>query len=1064
MSRIPQDELDRLKREVALERLCERYGVHLKPHGKDLIGLCPFHEDHSPSFVVTPAKNLWNCLGKCGAGGSVVDFIMRKESVSFRRAVEILRELRGQAPPSTRLKTHVGTEHPILAPPGPDLDDRALLDRVTEFYHQTFCNDPVAMQYLARRKCFHPEAVKVFKLGYANRTLGYRVPRTTADGRRLKERLTTLGIFRKPKGETGQGGHEHLCGSVVFPILDRHGHTAQMYGRKVTPKLRPGTPDHLYLPGDHRGVWNEAALLGQREWLVCEALIDALTLWSAGFRNVTAAYGVNGFTPDHWRLVDEAKPSRIVLCFDNDAAGNSAAAALRPKLEARGVQVLRCRLPEGADVNDVACSSANPTAALAAILEGLGESPLVSPKHESEGGSCAPAFSLVAPELAAKPEATSSFSPTDKSAVASAKAEVAEIAAKPEPVEPVPVAPASPVPTTGKAAKIEESTGESGIRNSDAIASAVGKENASPAIERHGEDLHLVLGNRRYRVRGLAKNTAFEVMKVNLLVRNGGEDAFHVDTLDLYNARNRQAFVAAAAEELSANPETIRKDLGRMLMKLEQLQEETINRAIEPETKTPPMTEEERAAALALLRDPKLLDRILADFERCGVVGEETNKLVAYLAAVSRKLEEPLAVLIQSTSAAGKTALMDAVLALLPDEDQVKYSAMTGQSLFYLGDLDLQHKVLAIVEEEGALKASYALKLLQSEGELTIASTGKDPNTGRMVTQEYRVEGPVMIILTTTSIEIGEELQNRCVVLTVDESREQTRAIHRVQRERYTLEGLLAKRDRETIRRTHQNAQRLLRPLGVLNPYARQLTFLDDKTRTRRDHEKYLTLIAAIALLHQHQRPVRTRDHHGKSVEYIEATLADIETANRLAAEVLGRSLDELPPQTRRFLDLLTAMVKRECQTRKIEREHYRFTQREIRFFSGWSDMQVKRHLAKLVDLEYVLVHRGGRGQSFVYELLYDGQGRDGGKFVLGLIDVNRLYDPNRGGPEGQWGGQKGEWGISGAGQGRPKGGLGAVPETPRSPSENVPVDPPNGQNARPGGSAEKRRRSRKAN
>jgi len=107
---------------------------------------------------------------------------------------------------------------------------------------------------------------------------------------------------------------------------------------------------------------------------------------------------------------------------------------------------------------------------------------------------------------------------------------------------------------------------------------------------------------------------------------------------------------------------------------------------------------------------------------------------------------------------------------------------MTGQSLYYLGETNLRHKILAIVEEEGAEKASYALKLLQSEGELTIASTGKDPTTGRMETQEYHVEGPVMIFLTTTAVEIDEELLNRCLILTVDESREQTERIHALQR------------------------------------------------------------------------------------------------------------------------------------------------------------------------------------------------------------------------------------------------------------------------------------------
>ena len=163
---------------------------------------------------------------------------------------------------------------------------------------------------------------------------------------------------------------------------------------------------------------------------------------------------------------------------------------------------------------------------------------------------------------------------------------------------------------------------------------------------------------------------------------------------------------------------------------------------------------------------------------------------------------------------------MEAVLAFMPEEERVKYSAMTGQSLYYLGDADLQHKVLAIVEEEGAERASYALKLLQSEGELTIASTGKDPQSGRMVTQEYHVEGPVMIFLTTTAIDLDEELQNRCLTLAVDESAAQTERIHRVQRERRTLAGLLAHEQRKDLLKNLRNAQRLLRPLRVVNPFA----------------------------------------------------------------------------------------------------------------------------------------------------------------------------------------------------------------------------------------------------
>jgi hypothetical protein len=456
-----------------------------------------------------------------------------------------------------------------------------------------------------------------------------------------------------------------------------------------------------------------------------------------------------------------------------------------------------------------------------------------------------------------------------------------------------------------------------------------------------------------------------------------------------------------AAEELGLEERILKKDLGEVLQRLEEQQQQAA-RAEQQEKKQVELSDADRREALEFLRDPLLCERLLEDFQKCGVVGEETNKLTAYLAATSRKLDQPLAVIIQSSSAAGKSSLMDAVLALMPEEERVEYSAMTGQSLFYMSESDLKHKILAIVEEEGAERASYALKLLQSEGELTIASTGKDPATGRLITQEYRVEGPVMIFLTTTAIEVDDELLNRCLVLTVDEGREQTRAIHGRQREAQTLEGLIAKRERARIERLHQNAQRLLRPLLVSNPYARELTFLDHQTRSRRDFPKYLTLIRTVALLHQYQREVKEHEHRGEVLRYIEVTRSDIALANRLAHEVLGRSLDELPPQTRRLLGLVDELVTAGAKQQGVDRSDFRFSRRQVRERTGWGDTQLKVHLGRLVELELLVVHRGAQhSQRFVYELVCSASAVVG-CFLPGLIDATTLgsheYESNRSG------------------------------------------------------------------
>jgi len=212
-----------------------------------------------------------------------------------------------------------------------------------------------------------------------------------------------------------------------------------------------------------------------------------------------------------------------------------------------------------------------------------------------------------------------------------------------------------------------------------------------------------------------------------------------------------------------------------------------------------------------------------------------------------------------------------------------------------------------------------------------------------------------------------------------------------MQRQQQTLEGLLQNEDKKQIIGLHRNAQRLLKPLLVANPFAEQLTFIDDKTRTRRDHMKYLTLIRAIALLHQYQREVKTVNHNGELLSYIEVEKRDIEVANKLAHDVLGRSLDELPPQTRTLLKHIKEMVTKQCKSDAIEQNQTRFSRKDVRQYTGWTDFQVRTHLGRLVELEYVLTHRGGRGQSFVYELLYNGEVDDSEPFLSGLIDVESL-------------------------------------------------------------------------
>ncbi len=936
MARIPQQEIDELKRRLSLVDVATSQGHKLKCQNKDsYVCLCPFHREKTPSCIITPSKNLFHCFG-CGAGGDVLEWLTKTEHLTFLDSLVRLREL-GK---SLGLLAPPETANP--APPRQtltDLDDdgQALLHQVTDWYHQNLLNSPDALAWLEKRGLNHPELVSHFRLGFAGAhgVAGALPSPYCKEGKALRTRLKQLGVIRESNRQ------DHFRGCLVVPVVgwsesydpQSRGRVLQLYGRRTMADhlIKKGSAKHLYLPSPLTGVWNEQALASSDEVILCEALIDAMTFWCAGYRNVIAAYGVNGFTTSHLAALQYHGVKRVMIAFDRDEAGDRGAETVAAELAGAGIEAWRVRFPAGLDANAYAAKSGNPESAFALALEQavrMQSDPAVT--SETVTGS-----NENIPSLAARPAPQPSHQPAATAAIAC---------------------------------------------------------ETSPSGE-----LLLRSGPRAWRVRGWQKNTLSEVMKVNVQVLDESTGAFHVDQLDMYHAKQRQGYVATAANELACDIAVIKRECGRVLLALEQQQDER-QRTAEAEQASGAVTVsgDDEAAALELLKSPDLAERIVSDLASCGVVGESANLLTGYLAATSRKLDKPLAVLIQSSSAAGKSSLMDAVLSLMPEEERVQYSAMTGQSLYYLGETSLQHKILAIAEEEGVRQAAYALKLLQSDGELKIASTGKDESSGDLVTREYSVQGPVMLMLTTTASDVDEELLNRCLVLTVNESREQTEAIHAMQRRSQTLAGLLASSEKQYLTRLHQNAQRLLRPLKVVNPYAERLTFLSDKTRTRRDHMKYLTLIQAVALLHQYQREVKRAEHRGAVIEYIEVQPSDITLANRLAHEVLGRTLDEMPPQTRKLLVLLKEMVAGMATAQNCQPSEVRFTRRDVRAWTNWSDSQLKNHCMRLTEMEYLLLHGGSRGHLLRYELLWDG-GNGEETHLCGLLDVGATGENSQG-------------------------------------------------------------------
>ena len=284
------------------------------------------------------------------------------------------------------------------------------------------------------------------------------------------------------------------------------------------------------------------------------------------------------------------------------------------------------------------------------------------------------------------------------------------------------------------------------------------------------------------------------------------------------------------------------------------------------------MSEAERAEALAFLKREDLLDQAAKDIDALGYVGEETNKRLLYLVAVSRKLEDPLSAIVLSQSGAGKSGLTEVIERLCPPEDVVLFTRLTPQSLYYTEPGFLDRKLVIVEERYGSMEADYSIRVLQSRKKLIAAAPVKDPQTGNMRTKVFTVEARAAFIEATTASSVNHENATRCFELQMDETEEQTKRIHERQRLLRTGRGLELRQQAEAITRRHWNAQRLLEPLSVVIPFADRLSFPSSWMRTRRDHARFLNLIEVSAFLHQHQRE---RSREGAIV----AALADYEAA-----------------------------------------------------------------------------------------------------------------------------------------------------------------------------------------
>ncbi|MBL0380053.1 MAG: toprim domain-containing protein [Desulfofustis sp. PB-SRB1] len=349
---ISQDEIEAIKHGVELVSFMKARGIELHQVGENYRGLCPFHEDTTPSFTVNPKENLWNCFG-CGTGGDVIRFVELIDQVDFTQAVK---RLSANHPKPGKPKTAVKekkkglsvadkkllargnriqkTEDRSQKRPGKkvlSVADKKLLARVVGYYQHSFTEDSRGVDYLRNRGITTNQTLTDFGAGFVNGSLKKILPEDPAVIKTLK----TLGILNAK-------GNEIFYKCVVFPIYDTDGAIVNLYGRNIDPAHGVS---HLYLAGSRSGLVNRQAVPRSASIILTESIIDAVTLYDQGFTNVIPAYGVNGLTEDHLVLFNSAV-TEVYLCFDSDPAGKDGATQAAEQLQKKGITVYTVELPD----------------------------------------------------------------------------------------------------------------------------------------------------------------------------------------------------------------------------------------------------------------------------------------------------------------------------------------------------------------------------------------------------------------------------------------------------------------------------------------------------------------------------------------------------------------------------------------------------------------------------------------------------------------------------------------------------------------------------------------------
>lgn len=425
--------------------------------------------------------------------------------------------------------------------------------------------------------------------------------------------------------------------------------------------------------------------------------------------------------------------------------------------------------------------------------------------------------------------------------------------------------------------------------------------------------------------------------------------------LDLYHAQQTELLIQKIAENLQVNSSQTAQTFELLTTTLEDYRSRRLE-AMRPKPEVrPTLTDRQQQAAIQYLKTTQLMERTQADIGQSGLIGEELNRLIAYLVYTSRKRENPLQLMCLGASGTGKTYLQEKIGELMPEEDKLEITTLSENAFYYFGQEDLKHKLILIEDLDGAQDVLYPLRELQSKKRISKTVVLKD-SKGNLKTVTLRVEGPVCVSGCTTREKLYDDNANRCILLEIDTGKAQDAAIMDYQRQ--VSAGVINRKAEEQTKALLQDVQRVLKPILIRNPYAPLIRLPESVFKPRRTISLLLGFIETITFYHQYQCEVKKDPSTGEN--YIETTPDHIQWAFTLLQEVLFRKSDELTGATRHFLESLKAHL----YTHQLAS----FLAPDIRLALRMNPHNLKRYLQELNRYGYVKA-KGNRFKGYEYHL-----------------------------------------------------------------------------------------------